>query len=90
MISDNGDKAKLFRPFVQILAETRKANYLTQAGLSESAGYSRKYVTLIESGERVPSLEALIAIASCAGVPRETIENLLEEYMDHFEWKEED
>lgn len=83
-----GAKTDLLRPYIRTLTEFRKKNGLTQASLSEAAGYSMKYVTLIESGIRVPSIEALIALSSCAGVPRSTIDNMLEAFMDHFEWED--
>ncbi len=45
------------------LAKIRKEKKMTQEELAESVGVSRNFISLIESGSRVPSLKVLSAIA---------------------------
>jgi putative transcriptional regulator len=51
------------------IKELRKAANLTQAELAEKAGYSTNFMALLESGERKPSLETLIAISMALNAP---------------------
>lgn len=59
---------------------------ISQTELALNAGYSRKYVTLIESGERTPSVEALFAIAAQAGMAKEDAEELCKLILNQFAW----
>jgi len=80
-------KSALLMPFVGVIKDNRLKRGISQARLALAADLSSKYVTLLESAKRVPSIECVIALAAKAGVPRTTIENLLEEVLDHFEWE---
>lgn len=86
ILSEYSDKAKFFEPYIKILTAVRKKHNLSQTRVSEDAGYGQKYVALVETRARIPSLEGFIAISAYALVPRQVIENLVEEYIDHFEW----
>ncbi len=46
----------------------REALNLSQEKLSESAGVSTDYISLIERGKRTPSLKRLVMIADALGV----------------------
>lgn len=79
-------KLQLFEPYVEILQDVRTSQSLSQAKLAKGVGLSSKYVTLVEGGKRVPSLESLLALMAEAGVMRSTGERLVREVMDQFEW----
>ena len=63
------------------------AAFLSQTKLAKSTGLSTKYVTLIESGRRLPSLECLFALMAEAGVFRDTALELAGKILDQFNWK---
>ena len=50
------------------LAKLRKRKDLTQENLAEASGYTRNYISLLEGGERSPSLTALLKLALPLGV----------------------
>jgi transcriptional regulator with XRE-family HTH domain len=61
------------------LLELRQAVQLSQERLAAAAGVSTNYVSLIEKGQRLPSLEVLSRLAAVLGVP---VTALLEEPPD--------
>lgn len=69
------------------MTDARIERSMSQSRLATEAGYSRKYVTLVEMGERFPTLEAMIAICAKAGVARLKVEEALSEMLDTFEWE---
>jgi transcriptional regulator with XRE-family HTH domain len=83
------EKEKLYRGYVEIVTDCRKDNSISQAALSKAAGCSDKYVTLIESGKRVPSFEMMVTLMACAGVRRSVAVELFERIVDDLEWREE-
>ena len=82
-------KREIFAPFIKVLRATREAADLSQYRLATDSGFSRKYVTMIELGARVPSIEAMVVLCATAGVNRSVVENLLEELLELLDWKEE-
>jgi transcriptional regulator with XRE-family HTH domain len=42
---------------------------LTQQDLADRAGLERSYISLLESGRRLPGLEVLIRISKALGIP---------------------
>ena len=51
------------------LAKARKAQGLTQEGLSERSGLHRTYVGAVERGERNPSFTSLLLLSRGLGIP---------------------
>jgi transcriptional regulator with XRE-family HTH domain len=51
------------------LFELRQAGRLSQERLAAGAGVSTNYISLIEKGQRLPSLEVLSQLARVLGVP---------------------
>ncbi len=54
--------------FGEFLAELRRSKDLTQENLAEASGYTRNYISLLEGGERSPTLTALLKLALPLGV----------------------
>ena len=55
--------------FGQVLSTLRREAGLSQEDLGLRSGYHRTYVSLLERGQRGPSLEAVLRLASCLDVP---------------------
>lgn len=87
MVMKPAEKKDLYFPYVEILKDIRQQEGISQSALAESVGLSSKYVTLVESGKRVPTVECLLALMAEVGVARETAEDLMKEVLDQFEWK---
>lgn len=51
----------------------RKRKHLLQSELAEQAGVTAMYITKIEGGQRVPSLDTFLDIIRVLDVPAETI-----------------
>ena len=81
-------KKELYLPYIEILKDVRTQDGVPQKDLAEAVGLSSKYVTLIESGKRIPTVECLVALMAQAGVQRDTVEGLMSEILDSFEWQE--
>lgn len=79
-------KKELYVPYIEILKDIRTQDGVSQKDLAEAVGLSSKYVTLIESCKRIPTVECLVALMARAGVQRDTVEGLLTELLDQFEW----
>lgn len=88
MVLTPEERQELYEPYLEILRDCRKQAGTSQSDLAEAVNLSSKYVTLVEGGKRVPTLESLLALMAEAGVMRSTAERLLEELMSKFEWKE--
>lgn len=50
------------------MAQTRIKKNLSQQALSEKVGVSREYISMIENGERTPSVDVAKKIAQELGV----------------------
>jgi len=86
MILSPKKKQQIYGPYIKAMQNARRMQNLSQAALAEGVGLSSKYVTLIESNKRVPSLDCLLALMARSGVRREVADNLVAEIMDRFEW----
>ena len=82
------EREKVFWPYLEISKDCRIANNRTQAKVAEAAGLSLKYVSLLESGRRVPAMESVIALCAASGVSRATVNALVGEYLDTYQWEE--
>ena len=58
----------------------RKQQHLSQMALAEMVDKSPTYISLVENGQKGPSLEMLIDVANALKV---TMDILLAEYLDH-------
>ncbi len=59
--------------FQQNLRILRKNRNLTQKQLADELGISRSLISLYESGERVPSLKALLKISQFFGISNDEL-----------------
>lgn len=62
----------------EAVAGYRRLNRMTQAEVGEASGTSRHFVWRIESGQRPDHDADLGRIAAVAGVPRATVERLVD------------
>lgn len=62
-------KSDLARSFADVVRRHRKAGKLSQESLAERADLSSKMISLVERGERVPSLTVADSIARGLAVP---------------------
>ena len=53
----------------KVVLRLRKAATLTQQELADRAGLERSYISLLESGQRLPGLEVLIRISKALEIP---------------------
>jgi len=74
-------------PFVDVIASAREAHHITQQELALRAGFSKKYVSLVEHGWRLPPLESMIMLCAAAQVPRKIVEKMLKAVVDGLEWR---
>ena len=64
--------------FGDVLRELRKGAGVTQETLALDAGLDRTYISMLERGQRQPTLQTLLAIARCLGVPAAEIVAMVE------------
>lgn len=83
------EREKVFWPYLEISKDCRLTHNRTQAKVASMASLSTKYVSLLESGHRIPTLEAVIAVSAASGVSRATVSAMLAEYLDTFAWETE-
>ena len=71
MLSENepGDKSTAGVQVGREVRHWRKARAMTLAQVSEASGLNLGYLSQIENGKAVPSLDALVAIAAAVKVP---------------------
>jgi len=62
------DTALDFKRIGQRIKEIRKMKEMSQAELAEAIGISTKYISLIETGNKRPSLTTLVKIGNVLGV----------------------
>lgn len=82
------ERQGLYRPYLEILRDYRIQNRTTQTDLAAKVNLSSKYVTLVEGGKRVPTIETMLALLAAAGIMRSTAEQLTRELIECFEWEE--
>lgn len=61
------------------LRGARETQGLTQEVLAEKAGYHPTYIAKLESGERLPSLDAILALARALRIPAADMVAILED-----------
>lgn len=65
--------------FAEVLRQTRLRAGMTQEDLADRAGVSVRFVSLLETGRRQPSLSALAALGHGLGMPMSELIRLLED-----------
>jgi len=88
MVLTSLERQDLYSPYVEILRDCRIQGGISQADLADAVNLSSKYVTLIEGGKRVPTAESLLALMAESGVRRSTAEQMLQELLGCFDWRE--
>jgi len=88
MVLTSDERMELYAPYLEIMRDCRIQAALPQTDLAAATNLSAKYVTLIESGKRVPAIETMLALMAKTGVLRSTADGMLQELMALFEWKE--
>lgn len=59
--------------FGKVLRELRKGAGVTQETLALDAGLDRTFISMLERGHRQPTLQTLLTLARCLGVPASEI-----------------
>lgn len=65
-----------------VLKHIRIFNHQTQSELADNLGLSRSYISEIESGSKIPTLEVLQKYAEVFDIPLSSIMLFAEEYKD--------
>ncbi len=71
---------ELYKNFITLLAESRRAKGITQAQLAKKLDKPQSYVSKFESGERRLDVIEFILIAECLGLSPNTLINNLKKY----------
>ena len=71
----------------KILKQIRIFNYLNQAQLSDKISLSRSYISEIETGKKIPSMEVLEKYARTFDIPLSAIMIFAENYENKEGWK---
>lgn len=82
----NDQKQAILEPYIEIIRDCRTDRGLSQMKLAAAAGCSDKYVALLETGKRIPTIETVVGLAAAAGAQRDTMRQMFEEFCDQFEW----
>ncbi|PWM65301.1 MAG: XRE family transcriptional regulator [Desulfovibrionaceae bacterium] len=69
--------------FGTVIAETRMREGITQEQLAEAIGSTNVYISLLENGQRQPSLNAMILIANSLGIAPEKLMEQVSSRLDH-------
>ena len=72
----------LVEAFAHVLREARQSAGLTQEDLAERAEVSVRFVSMLETGKRQPSLSALAALADGLGSPMSALVSAVERRLD--------
>jgi transcriptional regulator with XRE-family HTH domain len=64
--------------FGAVLRELRKRQSLSQEKLAFESGLDRTYISLLELGQRSPSLETMLAISRALQIPLAYLSSLVE------------
>lgn len=83
----NGKREKMYAAYIEIARDCRLVNNRTQAKVARATGFSEKYINMLETGHRSPTLESLVALCAASGVSKATAMQLLAEVLDSFEWE---
>jgi transcriptional regulator with XRE-family HTH domain len=75
----------LIQAFRHLLCEERERHGLTQFELAKKSGLSRQCISLLESGQRIPTLFSLLGLARGFNVP---LIKLLSSFMNKLEFYE--
>lgn len=73
---------KLEKAFGSVLREAREKAGLSQDQLAHDAGLHRTYISLLERGQRQPSLRAITSLAQALGLAPSTLISRYEERTD--------
>lgn len=73
-------------PFVEKIMEAREKGHMSKADLARRAGLSKKYISLIEDGLRLPPLETMIFLCAAVRIPRKAVEKLIQEALNKVDW----
>jgi transcriptional regulator with XRE-family HTH domain len=88
MVLTSLERQFLYEPYLEILRDYRIQNRITQTELAAKVNLSSKYVTLVEGGKRIPTIETMLALLAATGIMRSTAEQLMQELIERFEWQE--
>lgn len=64
--------------FGAVLRELRKQQSLSQEKLAFESGLDRTYISLLEVGQRSPSLETMLALSRALHIPLANLSSLVE------------
>ncbi len=64
---------KIERAFGSVLRDAREKAGLSQDQLAHDAGLHRTYISLLERGQRQPTLKAIVALARALGLAPSTL-----------------
>lgn len=67
------------RAFGHVLRDFRAAAGLTQAQLADASNLDRTYISLLERGQRQPSLGTMLTFARCFGTRLVTLSEAVED-----------
>jgi transcriptional regulator with XRE-family HTH domain len=59
--------------FGMVLADSRKAKGLSQEKLAAVSGLDRTFISLLERGQRQPSLTSILTLSKALGIPAEKL-----------------
>ncbi|MEI4493955.1 helix-turn-helix domain-containing protein [Mameliella alba] len=81
----NRQNEHLVAAFAVALSEQREQARLTQEELADRADVSARFVSLLETGRRQPSLSALHAISAGLGIRMQDLVAEVERHLEHDE-----
>lgn len=73
------------KAFSQTLRDARNAVGMSQERLAEKAGFHRNYISLLETGERQPSITSVIALSRALGISSAELVAKVEEQIEQAE-----
>ncbi len=74
-------KLNIGKSFGKALRAARRKAYFTQEGLALSSGLDRSYISLLERGQRKPSLESVMILAGALDIDTLVF---VDEFLKHF------
>ena len=90
MLLTTEERRQLYKSYLVLYRDIRRVKMLSQAKVAERAGLCQKYITMIENGKRIPSLECIVALLSVVEAKRSVAERIVADLLDQFEWSAED
>ena len=82
MIEKSLSKIPVSVAFGKILSQLRSNSTMSQEELGNLSGYHRTYISLLERGERCPSLETIFQISKAFSRKPSEIISMVEELVD--------